>query len=76
MYTLSKGEKAERIGQISIGEKTDIEIDWGTSGKLIVRVGNGRPRELAVSTGITSVAVSASTGEFKLDPIALGQFAR
>jgi hypothetical protein len=73
VYTYSKGEK-EKIGQISVGEKTNIEMDWSTSGKLIVRVGNAKARELPISAPVTGIKVSASTGELTLHSISLGQF--
>ena len=76
VYTYSKSKKAEKIGLLNVDEKTNIQMDWSKTGTLIVRLGNDMVRELPLSTPITGLRVSASTGELTLSSIALGQFAR
>jgi hypothetical protein len=74
-YAIVKGEKAEPIGQtIGVGEKINIDLDWSVSGKLALRVGSGRPHELSVPGPITSLTITAFSGELIVHSIRLGTF--
>lgn len=75
IYTLVNNKKAERIGEIAVGQTVNVELNWSRPGALSVRAGSAA-RQLSLPSAVTKVGVSASTGELNVHSIALGTFAQ
>jgi hypothetical protein len=57
--------------RLKLDEPIDIEMNWATPKVLIVKVG-GETKKLELASPIDSIAISASTGELKVEPLELG----
>ncbi len=74
VFSLLNMKTGDPTGEtITLGAKVNIAMDWGSPGKLTFRLGDGKVHEMALSGPVTGLIISASTGEFMLDPIALGK---
>jgi len=59
--------------RVDLNEKVNIAIDWATPGTVSIKVGETEMHRLDVAWSIQSVAVTASTGEMKVDPLVFGR---
>ena len=61
------------IKNIAVGERITIEMDWSHSNLLLIRLGDGQPYELALTSPVKGLYFSASTGELTVHSLVLGR---
>lgn len=65
---------SERLQKrVNLNETVNIEIDWATPGTISIKVGETEMHRLDAPWTIQSVAITASTGEMKVDPLVFGR---
>jgi hypothetical protein len=72
-------DKKELIGsdvlpiKIGLDEDLPVEMVWATPNSVTVKVGEQTSKIINVAWVVESVALSASTGQMKVDPLILGR---
>jgi hypothetical protein len=76
-YTSLEGKPQTNLHvrqKIALGQKTDLDMDWGTPGKLLYRFGDANWEEVPLPSEVRGIEISASSGELDLQSVVLGSF--
>ena len=61
---------------IDLNENLVVEMAWETPHIVAIRIGETEVHKVSIPWSIDSVAVGASTGELKVDPLVMGNLGK